>query len=75
MGIKLQTSICGSQFSQESNYYSVLCRALVHAIGETLWLAGGKRKAVVAVLDIPEIYAENGGSEEEQDEVLIQACV
>jgi hypothetical protein len=45
------------------------CRALVQAMGETLWRAGGKRKAVVAVLDIPEIYGEYGSNEQEQDEV------
>jgi hypothetical protein len=38
------------------------CRALVQAMGETLWRAGGKRKAVVAVLDIPEIYGEYGSN-------------
>lgn len=38
-------------------------------MGETLWRAGGKRKAVLAVLDIPEIYDEHGNSEQEHDEV------
>lgn len=38
-------------------------------MAETLWRAGGKRKAVVAVLDIPEMYCEYGSNEQEQDEV------
>ena len=51
------------------------CRALVQAMGETLWRAGGKRKAVVAVLDIPEIYGEHGSNEQEQDEVYHQYSI
>jgi len=41
-------------------------------MGETLWRAGGKRKAVLAVLDIPEIYGDNGSNEHEHDEVCYQ---
>lgn len=48
-------------------------RALVQAMGETLWRAGGKRKAVLAVLDIPEIYDEHGNSEQEHDEAIAKA--
>jgi hypothetical protein len=45
------------------------CRALVYAIGETLWRAGGRKKAIVAVLDIPGICIDQNIKEEEQDEV------
>jgi hypothetical protein len=44
-------------------------RALVYAIGETLWCAGGRKKAIVAVLDIPGICIDQNIKEEEQDEV------
>ncbi|XP_024378106.1 uncharacterized protein [Physcomitrium patens] len=47
--------------------------ALVQAMAETLWRAGGKRKAVVAVLDIPEMYCEYGSNEQEQDEAIAKA--
>lgn len=41
-------------------------------MGETLWHAGGKRKAVVAVLDIPEMYGEYGSNEHQLDKVCYQ---
>ncbi len=49
------------------------CRALVYAIGETLWRAGGSKKATVAMLDIPAIYIDRNFKEEEEDEVR-KAC-
>lgn len=48
-------------------------RALVSAMAETLWLAGGKQRAVVAVLDIPGFLLEDGANEEEQDEAIVKA--
>ena len=51
------------------------CRALVQAMGETLWRAGGKRKAVVAFLDISELQCEHGSNEQEQDEVYYRHFV
>jgi hypothetical protein len=52
------------------------CRALVYAIGETLWRAGGRKKATVAMLDIPAIYIDRNLKEEDQDEVsrAFQMC-
>ncbi|XP_024376405.1 uncharacterized protein [Physcomitrium patens] len=47
--------------------------ALVQAMGETLWHAGGKRKAVVAVLDIPEMYGEYGSNEHQLDKAIAKA--
>ncbi|KAH9546039.1 hypothetical protein CY35_12G075700 [Sphagnum magellanicum] len=48
-------------------------RALVYAIGETLWRAGGRKKAIVAVLDIPGICIDQNIKEEEQDEAIAKA--
>ncbi|KAL2649670.1 hypothetical protein R1flu_017798 [Riccia fluitans] len=48
-------------------------RALVRAMGETLWKAGGKRKAILVVLDIPCFAAEDSYNEEEQDEIAAKA--
>jgi len=55
----------------DSSLYS--CRALVYAIGETLWRAGGSKKATVAMLNIPAIYIDRNLKEEDQDEVR-KAC-
>lgn len=38
-------------------------------MAEILWLVGGKKKAVVAVLNAATLLSEYGGKEEEQDEV------
>ncbi|KAG6549759.1 hypothetical protein Mapa_008739 [Marchantia paleacea] len=48
-------------------------RALVRAMGETLWKAGGKQKAILVVLDIPGFAAEDISKEEEQDEIAAKA--
>jgi hypothetical protein len=44
-------------------------RALVRAIGESLWRAGTQRKAVLVVLDVPGLDVEDVSREDEQDEV------
>ncbi len=38
-----------------------------------MWRAGGRKKATVAMLDIPAIYIDRNFKEEEQDEVR-KAC-
>lgn len=48
-------------------------RALVLAMAETLWLAGGNQRGVVAVLDISGFLSEDGMKEEDQDEVVAKA--
>lgn len=47
-------------------------RALVSAMAEILWLIGGKKKTVVAVLNVATLLSEDGGKEEEQDEAIAQ---
>lgn len=47
-------------------------RALLSAMAEILWLVGGKKKAVVAVLNAATLLSEYGGKEEEQDEAISQ---
>eukprot|EP00897_Mesotaenium_endlicherianum_P005529 jgi/Mesen1/5003/ME000025S04407 len=48
-------------------------RALVRAAGETLWLAGGQKHAVVASIDIPQLDSAHGLQEDEQDELVAKA--
>lgn len=45
-------------------------RALLSAMAEILWLIGGKKKAVVAVLNTATSLSEDGEKMEEQDEAI-----
>ncbi len=64
-----QNSVGWCQSLTTFSFLHCSCRALVYAIGETLWRAGGRKKAIVAVLDIPGICIDQNIKEEEQDEV------
>ncbi|KAH7289824.1 hypothetical protein KP509_30G020000 [Ceratopteris richardii] len=63
---------CGSQDHVLVFSDAQRTRALLSALSEILWLAGGKMKAVVAVLDTGIVMSEDAVREEEQDEVINQ---